>query len=208
MEAWKAEPLVIAAAVAAAAGVPGILGKGGVFGHRRWAAAGVLAEGWCLWSPPPRPRLGFWRKAAPLFTAATGCGWDFGERRRLCSPPQRIAAAAGLVKGGAFGYRALLLCSRRNVSLCACRLLWGVAVLCSCVLAVMFPCVLADFCGAHAAVEVFEARARLLNARVNLPFPTLSILHLIDQIRDASANAVTAADRRRVASEESAFSSS
>ncbi|KAF8749366.1 hypothetical protein HU200_012703 [Digitaria exilis] len=65
-----------------------------------------------------------------------------------------------------------------------------------------------NFCGAHAAVEVFEARARLLNARVNLPFPTLSILHLIDQIRDASANAVTAADRRRVASEESAFSSS
>lgn len=64
---------------------------------------------------------------------------------------------------------------------------------------------LADFCGAHAAVEVFEARARLLNARVNMPFPTLSILHLIDQLRDASANATTAADRRRVASEGTPF---
>lgn len=32
-----------------------------------------------------------------------------------------------------------------------------------------------DYCGAHAAVEAFESRARLLNAKINQPFPTLSI---------------------------------
>ncbi|KAG0546444.1 hypothetical protein BDA96_02G448000 [Sorghum bicolor] len=30
-------------------------------------------------------------------------------------------------------------------------------------------------CGAHVAVEAFESRARILNAKENQPFPTLSL---------------------------------
>lgn len=55
------------------------------------------------------------------------------------------------------------------------------------------------------AVEAFESRARILNARVNQPFPTLSILHLIDQLRDASAAATTRAARQKARDAETPF---
>jgi hypothetical protein len=51
---------------------------------------------------------------------------------------------------------------------------------------------------AQVAVESFEARARIINAWLDLPFPTLSILHLIDQLRDALANATTLAEKKAV----------
>jgi hypothetical protein len=61
------------------------------------------------------------------------------------------------------------------------------------------------YCGAHVAVEAFESRARILNAKENQPFPTLSILHLTDQLRDAMAAATTTAARQRVRHEETPF---
>ncbi|KAJ1273007.1 hypothetical protein BS78_06G247000 [Paspalum vaginatum] len=51
------------------------------------------------------------------------------------------------------------------------------------------------YCGAHVAVEAFESRARILNAKENQPFPTL----------DALAAATTAAARQRVRDKEAPF---
>lgn len=54
-------------------------------------------------------------------------------------------------------------------------------------------------------MESFESRARILDAEFGLSFPTLSILHLIDLIRDHEARASTLVEKREVKDNEYAF---
>uniref|UniRef100_A0A0E0KCG6 Uncharacterized protein n=1 Tax=Oryza punctata TaxID=4537 RepID=A0A0E0KCG6_ORYPU len=62
------------------------------------------------------------------------------------------------------------------------------------------------FCGAHAAVESFESRARIKMAKRGSGFfPTLSIQHLIDILRDQLDHAPNLNQKRLVMMEENAF---
>lgn len=54
-------------------------------------------------------------------------------------------------------------------------------------------------------VEAFEARARLFSAKCGMKFPTLSIQHMIDMLKDERAAALTLMDKRRVMMEEHTF---
>uniref|UniRef100_A0A0E0NTR8 Peptidase C1A papain C-terminal domain-containing protein n=1 Tax=Oryza rufipogon TaxID=4529 RepID=A0A0E0NTR8_ORYRU len=64
----------------------------------------------------------------------------------------------------------------------------------------------AHFYGAHAAVESFESRARIKLAKRGIGgFPTLSIQHLIDILRDQLDDAPNLNQKRLVMMEENAF---
>ena len=54
-------------------------------------------------------------------------------------------------------------------------------------------------------MESFESRARILEAEFGLAFPTLSILHLIDLLRDHEARASTFVEKREVKDKEYSF---